>query len=295
LFAKPSLRQKKRALARSGVQRFTRGYPREFHELQVGKTTLIAIGLLTLLPACGAPANTDGANEAAASSEQQYQAAPELTGASFPQGRIELIGRAAPGAAVRLTSPGAPPQFATADAGGAWTLTVPATGAARLFGLSMSAGGRVVQAMGYLAVAPGVIARLRVGGGAEVLTPPGRKLAALALDYDSKGAATLSGLARPGESVGLRTDGVERGQAPTDQSGRFTLSLSEPLSAGAHDFELVSPSGSIRFSAQIAGPAPLTGTPYAAQRQGAGWRIDWMTPGGGEQTTLILDQSGGGA
>jgi hypothetical protein len=67
--------------------------------LQAGKTTLIAIGLLAMLPACGAPASTDGANEAVASSEQQYQAAPELTGASFPQGRIELIGRGGPGGA----------------------------------------------------------------------------------------------------------------------------------------------------------------------------------------------------
>ncbi len=56
---------------------------------------------------------------------------------------------------MRLTSPGAPAQFAVADPAGLWRVTIPASGQPRLFGLSMSAGGRVVQAMGYLFVAPG--------------------------------------------------------------------------------------------------------------------------------------------
>jgi hypothetical protein len=192
---------------------------------------------------------------------------------------------------VRLTSPGAPAQFATADPSGLWRLTAPASADARLFGLSMSAQGRVVQAMGYLFVAPGAIARLRVGGGTEVLTSGAHGLAALALDYDNKGAATVSGVAGSGEAVGLRADGVERGQAVADKAGRFVLSLSQPLAAGAHDFELVGgPSGDFRFSAGVSASPPIAGAPYAARREGAAWRVDWITPGGGEQTTLILDR-----
>jgi len=261
--------------------------------LQAGKTTLIGLALVAIA-ACSRPASNASAeaNRVEAASEQQYQAAPELTGASFLRdGRIELLGQAAPGAAVRLTSPGAPAQFASADTRGAWRLTVPASGQPRLFGLSMSAGGRVVQAMGYLFVAPGAAARLRVGGGAEVLTASDRRLAALALDYDNKGAATLAGLGSPGETVGLRAEGVERGQAAADQSGRFVVSLNQPLTPGPHEFELVSPSGDVRFTAQVDAPAPLAGTPYAARRQDAAWRVDWITPGGGEQTTVIFDRA----
>jgi hypothetical protein len=236
--------QKKRAWARFGVRRFGRGYPREPRQLQAAKSSLFAVACLTI-SACSQPATNvaSAANDTEAASEQQYQSAPELTGASFVRdGRVEL-----------------------------------------------SAGGRVVQAMGYLFVAPGAIARLRVGGGAEVLTAAPRGLAALALDYDNKGAATVSGMAQPGETVGLRADGVERGQATADKAGRFILSLSQPLTVGPHDFELVSPSGDVRFSAGASAAQPIAGAPYAARREGAAWRVDWITPGGGEQTTLILD------
>jgi hypothetical protein len=267
--------------------------------LQAGKTTLIALALLATA-ACSRPASNAAASAdaAAASSEQQYQAAPDLTGASpTGDGRVELAGRASPGAAVRLTSPGAAPQFAAADPQGAWRLTIPPSAQPRLFGLSMSAGGRVVQAIGYLFVAPGAVARLRVGGGTQALASASHGgLAGVALDYDSKRAATLSGLASPGETVGLRADGVERGQAAADQAGRFVIALNgEPLAAGAHDFELLSPSGALRFSAELDAPTPLAGTPYAARRQGAAWRVDWITPGGGEQTTLIFERGGGAA
>jgi hypothetical protein len=265
--------------------------------LQAAKSSLALVALVTIC-ACSQPANNaaGAADEAGASSERQYQAAPDLTGANpLRDGRIQLVGHAAPGAAVRLTSPGAPAQFATADSSGLWRLTIPASAQPRLFGLSMSADGRVVQALGYLFVAPGAIARLRVGGGAEVLTRGPRGLAALALDYDNKGAATVSGFAQAGETVGLRVDGVERNQAAADQTGRFVLSLSQPLSVGAHDFELVSPSGDVRFSAQIGAPTPPAGAPFAARREGGAWRVDWITPGGGEQTTLVFDAGGGAA
>jgi hypothetical protein len=265
--------------------------------LQAAKSSLLAVALLTI-SACSHPANNAaGADDQAdTAAEQRYQAAPELTGADVMRdGGIELVGRAAPGAAVRLTSPGAAAQFATADPTGLWRLTAPASAEPRLFGLSMSAGGRVTQAMGYLFVAPGAIARLRVGGGAEVLTSGARGLAALALDYDNKGAATVSGIAQPGEAVGLRADGVERGQGIADRAGRFVLSLSQPLAAGSHDFELVSPSGSARFSAEVSAAPAITGAPYVARREGSAWRVDWITPGGGEQTTLILDRGGASA
>ena len=35
--------------------------------------------------------------------------------------------------------------------------------------------------------------------------------------------------------------------------------------------------------------APDLTVPFRAARSGAAWRIDWMTPGGGVQSSLILD------
>ena len=102
-----------------------------------------------------------------------------------------------------------------------------------------------------------------------------RSLAALALDYDAKGAATVSGFAAPGETVELRADGVERGQAVADQAGRFVAARSaEPLAAGAHDFELVAPSGAARFSAAIGAASPVSParpSPPGARARRGGW------------------------
>jgi hypothetical protein len=207
-----------------------------------------------------------------------------------PAGRVGLEGVAPAGAVVRLASPTGAAEFATADAHGAWRLTIPAASEPRLLGLSMSDKGRVVEAQGYLFVAPdGVVARLRAGGGSEVLGARRPGLVALALDYDIRRAATLSGLGASGEAESLRVDGVERGQATVDAAGRFVLPLNEPLSPGAHDFDLAGARTEVRFTASIDAPARLGSAPFASRSIVQGWRIDWMTPGGGEQATLVLD------
>ena len=163
------------------------------------------------------------------------------------------------------------------------------SGEPRLFSLSTTDTGRVIQAKGYLFVAPdGFGARLRAGGGSEVLSVAPGGLAVLALDSDNQRAATLSGRAASGETVSLRVDGVERGQATADAGARFVLPLNQPLTPGDHAFDLEGQSGEIRFTSRIDAPAPLGGAPFKAARGDEGWRIDWLTPGGGEQTTLVF-------
>ena len=156
----------------------------------------------------------------------------------------------------------------------------------------------MVQAVGYLFLAPdGVVARLKAGGGTEAPPPSGVGLAPLALDFDNQRAATLSGVAAPQQTVSVRVDGVERGQAVSNAKRRFVIQLSQPLAVGAHAFDLVGVGGGVdvRFSVTIDAPAPLANTTYAASRFGNGWRVDWITPGGGEQTTLILGPISGAA
>src|SRR5581483_1668179 len=99
---------------------------------------------------------------------------------------------AAPSARVRLATPTGQAVYAAADETGAWRVAISASGEPRLFGLSMSDDGRVVQAKGYLFIAPdGRAARLRAGGGSEAVARPSVALAASAFDYDQQ-AATLS-------------------------------------------------------------------------------------------------------
>ena len=261
--------------------------------LQATRRTLFVAGLavLALAGGCGPGGDAGQSNaEAPPAGEQGFAAPPELIAARRIAGdRIELTGRASPGARVRLATPAGAAQFAVADAQGQWRLQTPASADPRLFGLSMSDDGRVTQAEGYLFLAPtGAVTRLRAGGGSEALGTAGAGLVATVLDYDSQKAATLSGRAAPGETVTLRVDGVERGQAEADAERRFVLPLNQ-LEAGTHDFDLFAQSGQTHLSAAISTPAPLGGSPFRASRAAAGWRVDWLTPGGGEQTTLIFD------
>ncbi|HXQ17671.1 MAG TPA: hypothetical protein VN814_23890 [Caulobacteraceae bacterium] len=265
--------------------------------LQAGKTTLPGAAAAVLaalavvgLVGCGETSTpADNAVSAQATPTEDYRPAPELLGgAAGSDGRVQLYGSAVPGAAVRLRSPSGAQQFATADAAGMWRVTLAPSPQPRLLGLSMSDKGQVVQAVSFLFLAPdGAVARLKAGGGTQAAAPGKAGLAALALDYDNQRAATLSGVAAPHETVTVRVDGVERSQADADSGGRFVLPLPQ-LTTGAHEFDLMGAAQEVRFSASVDTPAALAQAPYAATRVGQGWRIDWRTPGGGGQTTLIL-------
>ena len=264
--------------------------------MQAATTTLLTLATLGLLAGCSPapPAAVNAADGAPAAPGQEYRPAPELRGGGVTSdGQLQLYGSATPGAVVRLSSPSGANQFATADADGVWRVTLAPSAEPRLLGLSMSDDGRVVQAVDFLFVVPdGSVVRLRAGGGTRAASPAKPGLAALALDYDNQRAATLSGVAGPNEAVTLRVDGVERGQASADSGGRFVLPLSQQLAAGSHDFDLAGAAQEARFTVSVNAPAPLGKARFAAARAGQGWRIDWLTLGGGEQTTLILGPPG---
>jgi len=234
-----------------------------------------------------------------ATAESAYVASPSLTTAVRQAGgRITLTGRAQPGAHVRLATPAGDSIFAKADVAGVWRAVLPASGVMRLFGLSMSEGQRTVQAEGYLAIAPdGRAAQLRSGAGAVVLGVPPRTLRILAVDFDNLGeadklrAAVVSGAAAPGATVSVVIDGVQR-QAVADADGRF-MALNEPLAAGVHTLETAQDGSRVRLLLPIVHAPPLTPGPFRAERTDLGWRIDWMTPGGGVQSTLLVDKAEG--
>ena len=262
----------------------------ELDRLQVAEL-LFVVGLAGALMACHASAPpTVKAASGTTTQSSGYQAPPDLVSVGVaPDGWIEVSGVATPGVAVRLATPTGAASFAAAESGGRWRMRIPSSPEPRLFGLSMSAAGRVVQAIGYLFIAPdGQTARLRAGGGSEVIERPAGGLRALVIDYDTQRAATLSGRAPTGVMLSLRVDGVERGQATAGPDGRFVMPLNQPLSSGNHHFDLVGADKEVEMQATIGAPVRLTNAPFFAMRSGAGWRVDWLTPGGGEQTTLIL-------
>jgi hypothetical protein len=232
------------------------------------------------------PANPRRAGPA----ESAYRAPPSvISAAPAPGGRVILIGRAWPGARVRLSAPAASPMFTQAGRDGDWRLTLASAPTPRLFGLAMIDQGRAVQAEGYFAVMPrGGVAQLRAGAGAVFLGGVGEGPRVRALDFDSRGGAVVSGLTTPRDRVEIWVDGARAGQGAAGPDGRFTLALTGPLTLGDHRLSLRDGARRVDLDAPLAAATPLARGPYSARMTAAGWRIDWLTPGGGLQTTLLL-------
>ena len=261
----------------------------------------LAVGLAAAasLTGCGprdgaaAPTERPGLSSA----ERAYRRPPAASAVTrLANGEVRIDGEALPGARVRMATSAGQATFAGAGADGHWRIFLPVAFQPRLYGLSMVEGARSLQSEGYLVVTPqGLAAQLRAGAGALVLIsgPPRPRL--LAVDYDRKGGTVVSGQAARGETVGLLVDGVSRGRLAPGADGRFSMALDEPLAPGDHQFEIAGGRGRAFEIASVTPAEPLADGPFRASATTGGWRIDWMTPGGGVQTTLLLAKREAGA
>jgi hypothetical protein len=250
--------------------------------------TRLAIAAALALAACGRkPVSPPDAS--APSPGAAFAASPAVTLVKAgPQG-VNLSGTAAPAARVRLAPPGGVAQFATADAAGRWRLGLPPLAQPAIFGLSETVGGRQVQGEGYVLVSPdGKAALLRAGTGAVRLDPL-RSPALTAVDFDADGGAVISGLAPADSTVFLKLDGRQIAQARTDAAGRYALTLTQPLPRGPHALEVAGDAFSNPGQVEVSRPQPLVAGPLRSQFVRGGLRIDWLTPGGGVQSTVLLD------
>lgn len=249
-------------------------------------------GLMLTLGACGRPdPGSHPTPVPAEGADPGYRAAPQvLDVARAPDGGLVLSGRAPPSSHIRLASPAGSSVETTADRQGVWRAALGPVSEGSLYGLSAETGGRRVQAEGYVAVLPGAqtAALLRAGSGAQVLGAGGSGLRLLAIDVDSGGAAVVSGVAPAGSPVRLLVDGAPALDAAVRPDGGFSQTLPKALPPGPHRFQALS--GQAAASAAVAvGPiAPLTQSPYRIAQASGGWRIDWITPGEGLQTTLLM-------
>ena len=224
-------------------------------------------------------------SDARSGSAADYAIPPQATSAS--EGLLQ--GAASPNARVRLASPDGSALVATADAAGRWRIQLPATPEARIFSLSEAAGGRQAQGEGYLVVDPtGKAALLRAGAGAIRLDPR-RPPALSALDYDAEGGAVISGTAPAQSLVFLKVDGRQIAEARVDAAGRYAIALNQPLLGGAHSLEVSGDNFTSAARTEASPPAPLVAGPMRRQLVTGGLRVDWLTPGGGVQSTVLLD------
>ncbi|MDB5428298.1 MAG: hypothetical protein JWR43_2273 [Phenylobacterium sp.] len=254
--------------------------------------TCAALLALVLLPGCnGKPLVTPGAESAA--EDAGYVAPPMPDGLQAAGDGWRLSGSAAPGARVRLATPQGEALNATADSHGRWTIALGPVPEARIFGLSATAKGGQVQSEGYVLVTPkGQAAVLRAGAGA-LRIDSGLRSGLRAIDFDQGGGVEVSTVAPPGATVILNLDGRQAAQGRADASGRYDASLPAAGSQtrilpGAHQAQVFGDGFSDSVGFQVSVAPPLAQGPLRSQLTPAGLRVDWMTPGGGVQSTILI-------
>lgn len=225
-----------------------------------------------------------------------YLAPPELTSVQVMRdGTLVAFGRAEAGANVRLADPEGQVASIRADEAGHWRLNLGVLAEPRMLSLSMASGARVTQAQGYVLILPGGRAvRLRTGGGSEALGEGSDRPQIWTVDFDSQGGVVVSGASAPGRPVEVAVDGVSVSQARAGADGRFVAALDAPLGRVAHEITVANSRGRDVASVNLGvAPGSLPGevrdphNVWIAARDDAYWRIDWLTPVGPYQATLV--------
>ena len=251
----------------------------------------LALPLVLALSGCG-----DGQTPVAGAGKAQtvqgdagYLAPPVVTSTEATATGVRVVGQAPAGARVRLATPEGQAVFADASAKGHWSLELPASTTARIFGLSATLSGRLIQSEGYLLLsAAGEPVLLRAGAGALRVTRTG-KSGVDAVDFDREGGAVISGRAPAGTALSILVDGRKFAEGKADSKGRYALSMTQqPLVAGKRQIDVFGDATENPVIVDATPAAPLSSGPFRASNVDAGLRIDWMTPGGGAQSTILL-------
>jgi hypothetical protein len=252
---------------------------------------LAAAAAAVLAAGCSPKPAARAGGQPAAAQDATYLAPPEPDIVRVDASGLVLAGRGPAGGRVRLAQPNGQAVFAEVDRAGRWTIPLGPADQPRIYGLSVSADGRAAQAQGYVLVTPrGQGAILRAGASArrfDAVTQHGFR----AIDFDAGGGLEIACAAPPGATVILTLDGRQAAEGRADETGRYAVSLpaaGQPtVRPGKHVLEMQGDGFADRVSVATVPAAPLAQGPLRSQLTPAGLRLDWMTPGGGVQSTLL--------
>ncbi len=219
-----------------------------------------------------------------------YLTPPAVATATVRSGQVVLTGSAPAKSRVRLATPQGQAIFADTDDKGAWALVLPAVAEPRIFGLSATTTAqRTAQGEGYLLItATGEATLLRAGAGAVRIGRQGRS-GVDAVDFDRDGGAVVSGRAPANAALSVHVDGDRMAEGRADADGRYAISLPRPISAGSHQIDVFGDAAENSVTIDAGPAAPISNGPFHSAPVAGGLRIDWMTPGGGVQSTLLLE------
>ncbi len=258
---------------------------------KIGKALVLRLLLAVACIAPGCSPKTEQAQDAEAYLRSKgYSRAPQIE-AIVPDdaGNVTASGRAAPDGRVRFLYGGQRAIGVTADSKGRFKADLPVGGQGELFDVSVDDGGRLMQAEGRLFVPPSnpqKAVMLRPGLPSQPVHGDADPISIL--DFDNTGALVLTGKVAPRTEVTLGVDGQGITTATSDATGLYYMQVHVAPPAAGAKISLNVQAGSV--NAQRAfdfSPAD----PKAGDRitpADSGWRVDWVLPGGGMQTTVVF-------
>ena len=204
-----------------------------------------------------------------------------------PGGVIAIEGAALPDSRISGEMPDRKRYGATTGKNGRFSLEVPPSPAPELIAISEQNGRRELQTDGWLFVPPDAPERaviLRAGA-------PSRPLQSglvAAVDVDAGGGAGVSGVTAPKAEVDVSVDRGTVVRAFADGRGVWgaRLGLDKHVTSGAHQVRVTSNSAVVdrSFDFTVGATTQL----FTPAREAGGWRVAWIMPGQGVQTTFLL-------
>lgn len=247
------------------------------------------MGCAVVLAACGQRADPGAVVPLSEAEQAGYLPGPIILAvAAAPDGAPLVRGRARPSGRVRATLPSGEAYGATADPEGRFELGLPVGGGSLMAAVTAEDGGRSTPAEGWLFAPAGDFGHavlLRAGTASRAIASNAALIAVV--DFDAAGGAGISGRSPVAGEVRLFVDGVAAGSVQTGGDGRYSLRLSFPA-PGPHQLRIVvggqTQERTVDFVPPVAPPAGR----FGVVRRGDAWRVDWLAPGGGLQSTYIF-------
>ena len=239
---------------------------------------------LILLTACGDEPTADARRPGETSSG--WAAPARLETAVFGPNGVTLTGAAAPGDRIVLTDTDGVSVAATAGDDGVFSLRLAARGAVSLHHAEIQSRGSQARSGEWLAVTRGADAVAAVLAPGAAVTPLNHAGLLSGVDYDGS-AVLVSGAGLPGAPVSVSLDERPAQAVTADPTGRYVARFAS-VPPGPRRFRVEAGERSQDVVLTLTTPPAALGTSGSR----VATRIDWPTPGGGFQSSWILNAGG---
>lgn len=219
-----------------------------------------------------------------------YWRAPEITGVDQTGSNMFVVtGQTIANARVRFGYSGQRAVGVTSDSKGRFRAELPSSPEGGLFDLSTEDGGRSMHADGRLFIPAGAPEKaVLMRPGAPSLALFNDLTAVAVIDYDRAGALAIAGRVAPTTTIEVILNGEIRARTTSDDRGFYTATTQIEPPGKSETANSLSVMAGGKETVRNFNDSVVATDNDRISRFADGWRVDWVLPGGGMQTTLVF-------